>query len=99
MVHDVNKKSLLQIVGGVLPVVVEVRDVANNSPVLDALSEEYRGKVFFTSCDVSVHKDVAKTLGVDIIPTTLFYDNGEVVALLVGNPTHETVAQVLDTLV
>ncbi|MBI5520866.1 MAG: thioredoxin family protein [Desulfovibrio sp.] len=43
-------------------------------PILQEATREYRGRAAVVSIDVTLHQDMARRLGVQIIPTLVFYD-------------------------
>ena len=54
-------------------------------PIIDELATEYEGKVIIGKCDVDENGDVAAEYGIRIIPTVLFFKNGELVDKQVGS--------------
>ncbi|MFC4666322.1 thioredoxin [Falsiporphyromonas endometrii] len=55
------------------------------SPIIDELSEEYKGQVIIGKIDVDENNDLAVQFGVRNIPTILFFNKeGEMVNKLVG---------------
>ena len=53
-------------------------------PVIAELAEQYDGKIAVGKCDVEENEDLAVEFGIRIIPTILFFKNGQVVDKLVG---------------
>lgn len=53
-------------------------------PIIEELSEEYKGKALMTKLDVDTNKETAMKYGIRNIPTVLFIKNGEVVDKQVG---------------
>ena len=47
-------------------------------PLIEALEEQYRGRVVFAKVDIDQELTVANRCGVRVVPTILFYRNGEV---------------------
>ncbi len=47
------------------------------SPVVDALSEQYEGKVDFYKVNVDEEPDLAREYGIMSIPTLMIFKNGE----------------------
>lgn len=54
------------------------------APVLDALAEEYDGKIKFTKVDVDTNPQTAMKYGIRSIPTLLFFKGGSPVDQVVG---------------
>lgn len=54
------------------------------APMVDAIAEEYKGRVKVTKMDVDHHQVVPQQYGVRSIPTLLFFKGGKVVGQLVG---------------
>ena len=54
-------------------------------PIIDELAGEYEGKVLIGKCDVDENGEVAAEYGIRIIPTVLFFKNGELVDKQVGS--------------
>ena len=53
-------------------------------PIIDELSEEYKGKALMTKLDVDSNRETAIKYGIRNIPTVLFIKNGEVVDKQIG---------------
>ena len=56
------------------------------APHLDAIAEQYDGKVRIVKVDVDANQNTAVTYGIQSLPTLLVFRNGAVVDKLVGNP-------------
>ncbi len=69
------------------------------APTIDALADDYEGRVKVAKLDVDANQELAMTLGISSIPTTLLYRNGEIVRTFVGLTQRDEFAAVLDTLV
>ncbi|MBR4173588.1 MAG: thioredoxin [Clostridia bacterium] len=54
------------------------------SPVIDALSEEYDGKISFGKVNVDEQAELAMRFGIASIPTVILFKNGEEVKRLIG---------------
>jgi thioredoxin 1 len=54
------------------------------SPIVDRLSEKYRGKVAFGKMNSDDNGEKAGALGIMSIPTLLFYKQGKLVDRIVG---------------
>ena len=54
------------------------------SPLIDEVSKEYSGKIKFLKMDTDENYDIAATYNIMSIPTTLFFEGGEVKAMSVG---------------
>ena len=56
-------------------------------PHIEALAEEYKGKVLVGKVDVDSNPEVSMKYGVRSIPTVLIFKNGEIVETQIGaNP-------------
>lgn len=53
-------------------------------PILEALAEEYAGRIRFASINVDDHQDCAGRYGVRAMPTMLVFQGGRVVKQIVG---------------
>lgn len=65
-------------------------------PIIEQLAEEYAGKIKIAKVNVDVHQEVAESYGIQSIPTFILFKNGEVVKILVGSMSAETLRIVLD---
>ena len=54
------------------------------APTIEALAEEYDGKVVVGKCDVEENDDIAIEFKVRNIPTILFFKGGKLVDKMVG---------------
>lgn len=54
------------------------------SPVVDAISEKYQGRVVVAKCNVDDSTDVPMQYGIRNIPSILFFKDGQLVDRLVG---------------
>ena len=68
------------------------------APVIEALAEEYAGKVKVGKLNVDQSSDIAGQYGIMSIPTLLFIKNGEVVNKTVGVTSKAELEQTLDAL-
>lgn len=68
------------------------------APVIEELSEEYKGKAVIGKVDVDNHQQYAAKYGVRNIPTVLVFQNGEVVGRQVGVAPKNVYAEALDSL-
>ncbi len=66
------------------------------APVIDALAEEYQGKVNFTKLDVDQNPKTASRYQVMSIPTILIFKKGEPVGHMVGYKPKEEMKKELD---
>ncbi|MBI2711437.1 MAG: thioredoxin [Bdellovibrio sp.] len=64
-------------------------------PTIEALADEYVGKLKVYKMDVDNNSETAAKLQIRSIPTILFYKNGEIVESLVGNQPKEKFVQVI----
>lgn len=56
------------------------------APHLDAIAEQYDGKVRIVKVDVDSNQNTAVTYGIQSLPTLLVFKDGKVVDKMVGNP-------------
>lgn len=66
------------------------------SPIIDALTEEYQGRVNFTKLDVDQNPKTAARYQVMSIPTILIFKDGEPVTHMVGVKPKEAMKKELD---
>lgn len=67
-------------------------------PTVEAVAEEYDGKVVVAKCNVDDSDEIAMKYGIRNIPTLLFFKNGQVVDRLVGNVPKAEITAKLDAL-
>jgi thioredoxin 1 len=53
-------------------------------PVVDALADDYKGKIKIGKLDVDANQDTASTYGVMSIPTVILFKDGKEIARKVG---------------
>ena len=68
------------------------------APDIEALAEEYEGRVIIGKCDVDDNDDLTSKFGIRNIPTVLFIKNGEVVDKAVGAATKAAFAEKIEAL-
>ncbi len=68
------------------------------APTIDALANEYDGKVKFVKLDVDHNPESSMKYNIRSIPTLLFFKKGKVVNQLVGALPKETLVKHLDEL-
>ncbi|MEY3368981.1 MAG: thioredoxin [Bacteroidota bacterium] len=66
------------------------------APIIDKLSEEYKGKALIGKVNVDNNPDITVKYGIRSIPTILVFKNGEVVNRHVGVTTQGNLAQMID---
>lgn len=89
LVHTTDAAFDVDVVKSDLPVLVDFwapwcgpcRMIA---PILDALAEEYAGRVKIVKINVDENSEAAATFGVRGIPALLLFKNGEIVGTKVG---------------
>ncbi len=64
------------------------------APHLDAIAEQYDGKVRIVKVDVDANQNTAVTYGIQSLPTLLVFKDGKVVDKMVGNPGTKSKIQV-----
>jgi thioredoxin 1 len=67
-------------------------------PTVDAIAEEYEGRLKVAKLDVQTNPTVASKYGVASIPTLLFFKNGEVVDRIVGMQSKPAIAAKIEAL-
>ena len=104
MVNDIKDQDFDQeVLKSSLPVVVDFwapwcgpcRQIA---PVVDKLSEEYKGKLKFCKVNVDENHDTASKYHVMSIPTLIFFNKGQLVEQTVGGVSEKTLRSKLQEL-
>ncbi len=54
------------------------------SPIIEQLARDYRGKVVFGKVNIDENPMVARSLGIESIPTMVIFKNGKAVDIIVG---------------
>ncbi len=67
-------------------------------PTVEAVANEYAGRVAVVKCNVDECEDLAFQFGIRNIPTLLFFKGGQVVDKLVGNVPKAEITAKLDAL-
>lgn len=68
------------------------------APDIEALAEEYNGRVIVGKCDVDDNDELTSKFGVRNIPTVIFIKNGEVIDKTVGATTKAVFAEKIEAL-
>lgn len=68
------------------------------APTVDAIAEEYAGKVRVFKLDVQTEAALASKYGVSSIPTLLLFKGGEIADRVVGNQPKANITSRIDTL-
>src|SRR5664279_4971464 len=68
------------------------------APTVDAIAQEYAGKLKVCKLDVQAEASVASKYGVSSIPTLLVFKGGEVAERLVGMQPKQSITARLDPL-
>ena len=69
------------------------------APVLDGLATEYQNKIKVVKVNVDESPNAPQQYKVRGIPTMIFFKNGQMVDLLVGNQSCEAIKGVIDKVV
>ncbi len=67
------------------------------APVLDAVAQEYEGKLTIVKINIDENPQTPQIYGVRGIPTLMLFKNGEVEATKVGALTKAELAKFIDT--
>ena len=59
-------------------------------PMLEEISEEYKGRAEIFSCDVDENHQLAEKYGIRNIPTVLYFKNGKTVDKQIGSGIKRT---------
>ncbi len=68
------------------------------APIIEEISEEYKGKVLVAKVDVDTNPDISSKLGIRNIPTVMFFKNGKMVDKQVGAVPKSNFVSKLETL-
>jgi thioredoxin 1 len=68
------------------------------APTIDALADEYQGKVKVGKLDTDANQQVPINYGISAIPTVIVFKGGEVAKKFVGLTKKEAFKQLLDSL-
>lgn len=66
------------------------------APTVDAIAQEYDGKLKVVKVDTAVGQQVAQKYGVQALPTLVVFKDGEIVDRKVGALPKEQITQMLD---
>ena len=69
------------------------------APTVEAIAEEYDGRVVVAKCNVDDADEVAMQFRIRNIPTLLFFKGGEMVNRLVGAVPKQEITAILDSLI
>lgn len=69
------------------------------SPVLDEIAAEMNGKASVVKVNVDQASDLAQKYGIRGIPTLIFFKNGEVKSMLVGNQPKAEIIKNINSLI
>lgn len=68
------------------------------APTIDAIAEEYAGKMKVYKLDVQTDASIASKYGISSIPTLLLFKNGEVVERIIGLRPKQDILSRIDPL-
>jgi len=68
------------------------------SPIIDKLTETYKGKASIYKMNTDKSETVTDTYEICSLPTLLFFKDGEVVEKLTGFQSEETISKILESL-
>ena len=69
------------------------------APTVDAIAEEYDGKVVVAKCNVDDADEIAMQFRIRNIPTLMFFKGGEMVNRLVGAVPKSEITAILDSII
>lgn len=69
-----------------------------NAPLIRDMAIKFQTMIKFCQIDIDAHEDIAKTYGVQKIPTILFFQDGQVVDFLAGILPRTVIEQKLKAL-
>lgn len=101
-VKDVSEKDFeTEVLKSATPVLVDVwatwcGPCRMYSPIVDEVSEDYKGKLKFVKVDADENESIASKYGIMSIPTTLLIENGKVKAQSVGAVPKEVLKKWID---
>ncbi len=65
------------------------------SPIIDDLSEEFKGKIKFGKINVEENQKIAQKYGISSIPTFLFFKNNEILERFSGAINQDELSKIL----
>ena len=68
------------------------------SPIIEEIANEYDGKVVVGKANVDEQMDLAVSFGIEVIPTLLFFKNGEIVKKTTGVLEKAEIEKILNSL-
>ncbi len=54
------------------------------SPIIEQLARDYRGKAVFGKVNIDENQMIARSLGIESIPTLVIFKNGKAVDIIIG---------------
>lgn len=68
------------------------------TPVLEEISNEYKGKVIIVKCNVDENPSIAAKYNISNIPTVLYFKNGSLINRQLGTAPKNSYKNKIDTL-
>lgn len=65
-------------------------------PIIQKLSEKFRGKAIISTINIDEHRKIAHKLGIHSIPTLIIFNNGRELRRFIGFQTEETLTQAIE---
>lgn len=103
VVADVNSKDFEdEVLKSKIPVIVDIwaewcGPCRMFSPIIDEVSEEYKGKVKFVKLNADENEAIAAKYNIMSIPTALLIEKGDVKAVNVGAIPKESLKKWIDS--
>lgn len=69
------------------------------APIIDELTEEYKGKIKICKCNVDEAKEIAITYGIMSVPTIKFFKDGEVISEIMGLVNKDVLKKRIEALI
>lgn len=105
MAFKFTDENVQEIIASGQPIIIDFwapwcRPCMNMSPTIDALAEEYQGKVLIGKYNVDEESEIGEKYRIMSIPTLLFFKNGDIVKdiRLAGSQPKGTIEEKIEQL-